>query len=371
MRHTHGTERWRARDSINEALVNVYRGGAIMVAVIAIIVGVTAAAVAGDLTAGNRIVASEATYIAAGGDLIIARPGNDGSLDASACARVSTVNGVIRSFSLDVEVGAAAIAGRPEVQQTVVTATLPVVDLLHISNMTATDVVASRILADRWSWQVGSIVGLEPSDIERPVVPTGLRTVVAVRDLELLSEGASTGLLTIRPAVGPTQSCFVQVQRAYRDDIIAALPALLAERADQPVQVAPRLPEGRFAQNSAHDFDSRPTRFVGLGAGVVAGFLWTVVMWMRRGRAALYASLGVPWSGGVLIRWGEGVVVTVSGLAWGAILGAVLAKMHGLEGWDVTSIVAGHVFVAVAVDVIVVVVAALWKPAILFALKDR
>lgn len=147
---------------------------------------------------------------------------------------------------------------------------------------------------------------------------------------------------------------------------------MLGESSRGTVQFAGRLPAGGFAQDPAREFQVRPSRWAGTVAGAVAGLLGAVVAWTRRGRAALYASIGVPWSGGVLIRWTEGVVVVVSGILWGAVLSLGAAVLwSGADTRLGITMALQHLAAALATGVLVVVLRGLPRPPTLSALKDR
>jgi hypothetical protein len=363
---------WRARHSVAEALANVRAGGFLMATLIALGAAMVAAVVAVDLGAAHRIVAAEDAYLAAGGDLLVAQPAGQGEVDAAACADLAGLAGVRTAFALDVQPGGARLVGRPESQQTFVMATPGVAEFLGLDHLGGDQAAVSTLIADRWQWSPGSRFQLDDDDARALHAPPGVLTVAAVSNLELISQSASTGVLLVRAPTGTAQACYVQVMPSYKKDLKAAIPALLGESSRDTIQVAERLPAGGFAQDPAREFEARPTRWAGAGAGAVAGLLWAVVAWTRRGRAALYASIGVPYSGGVLIRWTEGMVVVVSGILWGAVLsvGAAMLWSGADAGLGVTMALQ-HLVAALATGVLVVVLTGLPRPPTLSALKDR
>lgn len=363
---------WQARHSIAEAVANVRGSGLISVTVIVVVAAMVAAAVVVDLGAAHRILTAEKSYLDSGGDLIIARPADKGSIDAAACSNLSGAMGVRTAFALDVHTGAARIVGRPETQQTVVAATSGVAALLGIEPLDADQAVVSTLIADRWQWSTGSQFQFEPDAASDLDLPQGVLTTAAVADLGLISEGASTGVLLTRAAAGAAQSCYVQVTPAYKDDLMAAIPALLGETSSEAIQVAERLPAGGFARDPAREFDGRSTRWIGAAAGAIAGLLWAIVGWTRRGRAALYASIGVPWSGGVLIRWTEGLVVVGAGILWGAALGLGGAVTWlGVDPRLGVTMAVQHVCAALTAGFVVTLLTGVAKPPTLAMLKDR
>ncbi|NTW40581.1 MAG: hypothetical protein HGA44_11965, partial [Cellulomonadaceae bacterium] len=181
-----------------------------------------------------------------------------------------------------------------------------------------------------------------------------------------------TGVLLLRAATGTTSTCYVRIEPPYREDLRAAIPAVLGETSTSPIQVADRLTAGAFAQDPATAFAQRSTRWAASAAGLVAGLLWAVIAWTRRGRAALYASIGVPYAGGVLIRWTEGAVVTLLGVLWGTALAVTTAvSLAHTDAGLALDLGARGGITAGTTALVVVVLAGLWRPQTLAALKDR
>ncbi|GIG41350.1 hypothetical protein [Cellulomonas phragmiteti] len=365
------TQRWTARASWDEAIANLSRGGVLMVVLVGLTAGIVGVGLVADVHTADRVVQAERDYLAEGGDLLVARRQDASTIDVAACVAARRLTGVTASAAVTVTPGATGVVGRPEARQTVVAATDGVLDLLGLPVPGPDDVVVSTVVADRWQWSVGSRLQLLPDDV-MPGLPRGVLTVSSVADLELLSEGASTGLLVAAPGTGGADACFVRIGAQYREDVHAALPAVLGESATGAITVADRLPAGALAADPAAAYDQRPTRWVGAAAGGVVGMVWVVVAWTRRGRAALYASIGVPWSGGVVLRWVEGLGVVVPGVLWGVALAVTYAVTAlGSSVALVLDVAVRGGVLACAVAAAVVLVAGLWQPATLAALKDR
>lgn len=363
---------WRVRSWLREGALNLRDGAPLGVTLVTLVAVVLAAAVLLDVVTASRVVRGEQEYLDAGGDLLVATSSGDEPVDVPACLALEGVRGVRAVAAVSVRPGAAPLVGRPESSQTLVTATAGVLDLLRVPELGATEVVASHAIAERWQWAVGSHLQLDPAAAARLGAPSGVLTVAAVADLALLSEGASTGVLAVAPPTGTADGCWLRIDPQYRSDLHAAVPAVLGETGTTSVTVADRLPAGPLAQDPAAAFAGRTTRWAGAAAGAVVGLVWCLVAWTRRGRAALYASLGVPWSGGVLIRWTEGACVVGVGTLWGVALGTtgavVLAGAPPGLALDL-ALRAGAVALAVALTL--VAAAGLWRPPTLAALKDR
>ncbi|TQL02504.1 hypothetical protein [Cellulomonas sp. SLBN-39] len=365
------TGAWRARASFAEGATNLRESGVLGAVLVGLAAVLVAAGLLVDVRAAHAVVEAESGYLAAGGDLLVAQAGDDGSIDAARCVAVAGTTGVRASAAVTVAPGAAGIVGRPAAEQTVVTATDGVLDVLDLPAPRPDGVVVAAGLADRWEWAAGSHLQLVPRE-STAGLPTGVLTVEAVADLARLSEGASTGVLVLAAPIGDAQACFVRIDPQYRDDLRAALPAVLGETAAGPVSVSDRLPAGALAQDPASAYDHRVTRWVGGAVGAVVGLVWAVVAWTRRGRAALYASLGVPWAGGVLVRWVEGLGIALLGTVWGTSLAATTAVTAlGVPAPLAVDLAVRGGALAFAVASLVVVAAGLWQPPTLASLKDR
>jgi hypothetical protein len=363
--------RWRTSASLSEGVANIRSSvlGPILVAVTVLVVGVSLVV---DVRTAGEIVAAETAYLDAGGDLLVARGQDGATVDAARCHALSSVAGVRAAAGVTTVPAAAVLVGRPESAQAVVRATPGVLDILGVDAWGPRDVVASQAVAERWQWQAGTRLQFEATGATAMGAPTGVLQVAAVADLALLGDAASTAVLLVQEPTGEVDECWVRVAPQHRDDVRAALPAVLGETRESAIHVADRLPPGALAQDPAATYDARPTRWAPVAAGVVVGLLWGVVTWTRRGRAALYAAVGVPWAGGVLIRWTEGALVVAVGCVWAAALAAGV----GVVVLDVPGVVVLPLAVrgaagGLAAALVVVAAVGLGQPATLAALKDR
>ena len=361
--------RWRARASVGEGAANLWRGSVLFAAVTVIFTATITAATMADITTVSRLVAAERDYLDRGGDLLVVTSGD--GVDAGRCAALSGVGGVKAAAAASVLVGPLPLTGRPASQQTVTVATAGIQEILHLPVLAAGDVVAGSLIADRWSLATGSHLQLEEAGAVAAGLPSTVLTVAATSDLAVLGEAESTSILLLGAPVGTADRCLLRIDPPYRETVRALVPAMLSETIDNPVQISDRISLGGFAQDPAAAFDDRVTRYGGAAAGLLVGLLWAVIAWTRRGRSALYAALGVPYPGGVLIRWTESTAVVALAALWAVALAVTLSAAQG-TGLDLALTLAlRHGALAAAVALTTTALCGLWRPGTLAALKDR
>lgn len=372
---THPTPRrgsWTLWTSVTEGLRNIRDGatlGAGLVLITAAVVGATTMA---DITTVSAVVADEAAYLDAGGDILVVVPA-EGHLSASVCDRLPQLTGVRAAAAVTQLPAGVQLTGRPGSSQAIVVATSGVADLLGTPMPGADQAIAPKTIMERWLWDTRTLLQFDADDAAQQGVdlPAGPISIAATHDFRQLSEAASTSILLITTTNTPASECTVRIAPQYREDLRSALPAMLGETVTNPVQVADRIATGALSQDFSITFEQRGTRHAGLLAGAFSGFVFAIVLWTRRGRSALYASLGVPYTGGVVIRWTETLLPLWVGASWGTLL-AVTASIARKTPVDIALEVGLRQGTCAALAAsALVLLAALWRPQTLQALKDR
>ena len=331
-----------------------------------------AVAMYADLAAISTITTAEREFLAAGGDILrVTNP--DGAIDAAQCAQAAGMSGVVAASA--VTAGSARLTGRPEHAQTVLLATDGIGEVLGVTTTAqpplATDqVMAGQVLAERWDWAVGTEISFNSSaELE---LPTNDLEIVAMPDMSILGSAVASAVVLPAAATGNADECVVKASPAALEDVAAALPALFADWEDPEarVEVAHMIRAGEFGPDPAADFAARPTQFLPAAAGLAAGALIAIVTWTRRQRAAIYATLGMPYATGVAVRAAEATWPVAVGAVWGGLWAALLALATGLN-LAVMPTVALHATAYLAAALAVVALVSLWRPPTLAALKDR
>jgi len=361
--------RWDWRRSSLEALRNVVAAPVLFGILTASVAGVTAGAAVLDEATVAGIVHDEHTFLVAGGDILHAST-DSGVIDAGACESAGRLPGVEVAAALDQR--QARVAGRSEYTQTVLVGTAGIERVFGAAPLGAGESLVAKQVAERWSWSPGTIFGLQPdpTDQSRWTPPSGTLRVAATPSFERLGDTASTAVLVVSP-LRTADECVVQASPNEIDAVAAALPALLTETSGKAVTVRRQVSAGRFGPHAAHDFAVRPTRSAGLMAGAVTGLLMAFFIWSRRQRTALYATLGVRRSHGVVIRFTEAATPLLTGAAWGALVAALAGVGLGLAPPTSLGFALRHTAAAICVALSVTLLTSLWRPPVLAALKER
>lgn len=363
---------------LREGVEGVRHGGILMATLVAFVALVTAAGTWSDTTTAIDIVVAEQAHLDAGGDVLVAQRGDSTPISAAACARLAEIDGVRDSGAVTVGVLATGVAGLPEIQQSVVRITEGILGVLGnrqgVPDARAQGLVSAVVpptVAAQRGLRPGSMVQLTGGDVEGAEIPTRPVRVDAIVDTSVLGEAFGSSVFLVQPPVGDASTCYVRVDAHARESLVGVVAAQLGDSATSMVQVSERLPTGAAAADPRAQWRERPTRWVGLAAGLIVAVTWSVVAWMRRGRAALAATIGVRYTEGVLIRWAEGATVVTVGCLWGVLLGGLAVTATGADPGLALGLVARTGALAWAVALGGVVLVGLGRPNTVAALKDR
>lgn len=346
---------WGIRHSVVEALRNVLAAPFLFGAMTITVAVLSGGAATADLAVTHGILRAEKAYLDAGGDLLRVTP-EDGAIDAASCAAARALPGVVATSAVSEK--RVRLAGRPDHVQTLLLATPGLEQIVDAEPLGPGQVLASAALGDRWSWRAGTLVHLEPA-------------IGIGESWERLGDAASTSLVVAGPPTGTAETCLVRAQAHLVGVLAETLPGVIQSTGGEAPRVERLVYTGRFGPDPSADFGARPTRWAGAVAGAVVGFLLAFVLWTRRQRSALYATLGVPWSGGVQLRLTEGLLPALAGCAWGAVWACAAGVWLGLSSDVAFTGALLQAGACLAVAAAVVVLASLWRPPTLQALKDR
>lgn len=370
----HGMAGWKLGVAAGEGLRN-WRHGRWLTALATLFIAAAMSATAiTDAIAIDRLVRDEAAWEDAGGRVLVATNADAGGIDRAACEGVARLDGVSASVSLTRLEARAGVANAPEANLPLVAAGEGIGRLLGLEP--AAGAILPRDLASGIGVGPGDTITLVPgtaaSDaLAVDMLPTAPVPVAAVTDTGVLAEDFAYAVLLPTSASGRAGSCYVRAAPGYLADVRAALPALLASDGQPPV-VADRLVGGAYARDFAAEYADRGLKQAPWAVGASAALLWLLLVWIRRSRDGLYATLGADSSTRTVIRTSEGTALVVVATALAALVTAGVLRMTVASVAAVSHDVVRHLTIAGSVAVLGVLVSALVPlRSPLGALKDR
>lgn len=152
--------------------------------------------------------------------------------------------------------------------------------------------------------------------------------------------------------------CARRDSRGYLDAARDALPSALGDDGRDAV-VVDRLIGGTYARDFSAEYANRGLKQAPWLSGATATMLWLLLVWIRRGRDGLYATLGADRATRTIIRMTEGItLVLVSAAAASAVAVVVLAAASASPDALVAD-VTRHLTIATAVSLLGVLASAL------------
>lgn len=315
---------WTPPALIREAYRNTVSGRWFSVAIVLIIMGATVSATMVDAANVSDIHAAEQRFLADGGNIVqIAGTEGEAKVNAAACSALSHSPDVIASSAVSSRVDGARLAGRPEAMQTIHYATAGFEKIAGSSvTLDAGQALSAASIAERWRYSTGALIGFEPAQGLDPSVE-----VADVVDMARLGDAYTTTLVLLAPATGTADTCLVLVEPWAIDRVIERSPAALGDTKENPLRAASLQQLGDYFVPFGEQYDNRSTAYVPLIAGAAVGLVAAMLMWIRRGRYALYSTLGLKYSQVVQLRLYEWAIL----LALGVLPGITIALASSLS----------------------------------------
>lgn len=307
---------WRVAAVADEALSNVL-SSPLRLLLLGTAIGAMGAGLCWmELSSLGEAAASEARFAHAGG--YVAVVSGDEPISMSACARLSSVDGVD---------AAGGVRGASEVSS----ATSPSVRFARLEvsqGVVAVWQPASRSAPGHIG--VGSAAASELGIGRDDWVELGEagRGRVAVIDPLPRNPFAARSIIDVVPPVGRADECWVAFSRATFDAGVAMLAAAFAPQEVSVRRVAER---GEFAVEPAAQVAGRITVWAWVPAALVIVAMYALTALFRRADVAVYRAYGLPGVGVLVMHQVEvGVVTliaTVAGTAWALALYATLVAI--------------------------------------------
>lgn len=320
--------RWRVAVAIDEGLRNWRSGRWLTVLASAFVVAALTVPAAVDGHGISRMIEDEQAWEQAGGRMLVVSNEAAGGVDRAACESVSRLDGVMASASVTRLTARAGVPNAPEAQLPLVAVTEGIGPLLRLEP-SGGGVLVPRDLADGIGVREGSSLTLFLDDSHDPsltgLLPEGPVTVGAVTDTSVLGQDLSSAVLLPSSASGRAGSCVVRAGPGYLEAVRAGLPAMLGLPGEDAI-VADRLVGGEYARDFSVEYATRGLKQSPWLVGASISLLWLLLVWMRRSRDGLYATLGADATTRAIIRAAEGLaLVGTSALLAATVTSATLA----------------------------------------------
>ncbi|MGD9958883.1 hypothetical protein [Nocardioides sp.] len=342
---------------------------------------VVAVPLSADLQHVSGLLSQESDWLHDGGDVLVAS--SEQGVGRAGCERLNQIEGVWGAGAVTL-LPAAQLSVAPGDPISILGVTPGITRVLGSAELGGRALV-SEDLARKYGWRVGSHVALgsqparhqrsgPPDPVTRDVtLPLGAVQVGAVRTLAVLAEEHGSGVVLEQAPTGLADACYVRADLAARESLHDALPALVgADGADSHVTVADRLVGGKYAQDYAALWESRPLRKGPWIAGLLMALTWLLMRWTTRADDGLYATLGAGRVCLLVIREVEFSLHLVPGVAIGLAAAASFAAASGTSWFVLWPEMMRYGLVsALTATAVASIWAFLPRPSPLDALKER
>lgn len=312
---------WDLTTCVAEGAANFRAGRGRSITVVAVVVLAVCGVALGETATVDRIVEDQRRFIAAGGNVVLAR----GDIDPRSCAALTAHDTVVASAAVR-RLPEALQGGLPGQRIPLVVTTAGVVGLAPLVDGTwpvSGELAASTGAAESDDLGTGRLVALGQQTYR----------VAGVVEMGRIGEDFDSGLVALGWTGQQSDVCVAEATTPATTTLESTLGALVT-RAGSTVDVARRIPETAFGVDHPAAYENRSTRLLWLPVGGAVGLLWAAVMTARRSERGLYSSVGADGATTSAIYLVEFGLAVASGVAI-ALVASVVAVEVGLP--DVTS----------------------------------
>ncbi|KSW29247.1 hypothetical protein [Cellulomonas sp. B6] len=368
-------KRWRFAAAVDEGLRNWRNGRWLTILTTVLVVAAATVPVVADGLGLARLVADERSWVAAGGRMLVVTNDPAGGVDRAACESTARVEGITASASLRRLALRAGVPNAPDARIPLVAVSEGIGPVLGLHPSTD-GVILPPELADGLGVRAGQTITLTADiDPQEPagatVLPVGPVPVAAVADTSVLGEDNAYAILLPTPAAGRAGACFVTADAGFLESVRAVLPTMLSADGQDAV-VTDRLVNGEYSRDFSAEYATRGLVDAPWAVGASISLLWLLLVWLRRGRDGLYATLGADRATRAVIRVTEGAALVGTSMLLAAGTATAVLAVAVPDPLAVAPDVVRHLTIVTSVAVLGVLVSAvlpLKSP--LAALKDR
>lgn len=326
---------WKLSVAIGEGLRNWRHGRWMTVLATVFIATAIAAPTIVDALGIDRLIKDEREWEQAGGRMLVLNNEEAGGIDRAACESTARLDGISAAASLTRLTQRAGTANAPDADVPLAAAGEGIGPLLGLPSLSG--VILPPQIAERLGVQAGDNIQLTTSiDPTEPTadlaVPDGPLLVAAVIDTTVLGEEYSSAVLLPSSASGKASTCMVRAEAGYLDAARDTLPATLGDSGQDAI-ATDRLIGGAYARDFSAEYAHRGLAQAPWLSGATISLLWLLLVWTRRGRDGLYATLGADRATRMVIRTTEGLaLVLTSALTAAAAITVTLAVATSTPG---------------------------------------
>ncbi|MGV8979103.1 MAG: hypothetical protein ACOH17_13770 [Cellulomonas sp.] len=367
--------RWKVAVAIGEGLRNWRNGRWLTILATVFIIAALALPALADGLGISRLVEDERAWEQAGGRMLVVTNDTAGGIDRAACEAAGRVDGVVASASLTRLPVRAGVPNAPDAKLPLVAVSEGIGPLLGLEPSAGGAILPLEI-ADGIGIHEGSSIRLTADvDPKAPslatLLPDGLITVGAVADTSVLGEDYAYAVLLPTSASGLAAMCVVRVAPGYLESMRTSLPAMLSVAGHDSI-VADRLIRGAYARDFSDGYATRGLKQSPWLVGAAISLLWLLLVWMRRARDGLYATLGADRSTRTIVRATEGLALIGASVLIGVVVVSGVLVLTATHPGAVVHDMIRHLTIATSVAVLGVLVSTLLPlRSPLAALKDR
>lgn len=325
MTSAHRRAGWRLTVAAGEGFRNWRSGRWLTAIATTFVIGVLSIPTVIDGVWIDRLLADERAWVSAGGRTLVVTNDEGGGIPRVDCESLTHIEGVRASASLTRMPERTGTVSAPDANIPLVAAGEGIWGLLGVAPVDG--VIVPVDIAQDLRLQAGSPLVLTPTSAGGPAGSGSpareASSVGAVVDTSVLGEQFEYALLLPTSATGNASTCMISYAPGYETSIRQVIPTLLGDGTHDAV-LADRLVSGTYGRDFSAEYERRGLRLASWFGGGAISLLWLLIVWIRRGRDGLYATLGADFAARAVIRGSEGVVlIGTSALAAVVVVGLI------------------------------------------------
>ena len=325
------TRVWPPALAIREGLATTLASswqGAIRVATTA---GVVITAGLGNAIDVAALASSEKRWIDDGGYVLVVEPGPDqmGGIAASACDRLTSIDGIDGAFAVSTTDLVATASSAPGSRASLTRVSPGIYGFFNIEAAEGARIIATPGVVGQTGLTTGESSQITAAALDGSLTLEAAMVRVTVVDSPVLAEGIAGAYLSADLLQGDANQCYVRTGAAHHETLRGYLETSLG--GDGPALVRPRLSTDTHGVNFETAYADRPLRWAWLAGALVLTAIWGIVGHTRRTHAAIYATFGVHAKARLVMNMTEWLAVSGVGTVWGWSIALTFSIGQGVD----------------------------------------